>query len=220
MIVTDISRQKRSSDRLNIFLDGEFAFGVHEEVLARIGIQRGDDIDRTTINAMMAEEEFNLAKLKALRLISHRKRSEKELREKLIEKEFDPHVLDRLISHLCSLGVLNDKDFARSFVHDARMKKASGSRLLDRQLRAKGISPTIIHDVFTEVLTKESEQTAALEAARKVVRRYQSSRKNIDQEKQRQRLAQFLTRRGFDWTTISPVLKELFPHKPSSARVI
>ncbi|MBI3766423.1 MAG: regulatory protein RecX, partial [Ignavibacteriales bacterium] len=155
---------------------------------------------------------------KALRLVSYRRRSQKELRQRLLEKEFRPLVVDRVMAHLQSLGFVNDEEFARALVHDAQIKKASGRKLLHHRLREKGISPSIIRDVLTETLSEETEQNAALDAAKKLVERYGNSRKKIDQDKQRKRLAQALARRGFAWSIISPVLQTLFYNEPSSER--
>jgi regulatory protein len=137
-------------------------------------------------------------------------RSERELRFKLIEKEFDPATVDNVVHHLHTLGLINDKVFAEAFVHDAQLRKPAGKKLLFRQLRLKGIAPPVIDDVLNEKMTSDEEQTLAFNSAQHLVERYRSSRKQVDEEKQRQRVAQFLFRRGFSWATIAPVLQQLF----------
>lgn len=210
MLVTKIERQKRHLHRVNIFLDNEFAFGLHEEVLAKTRIRVGDDLTQQTIELILTHEEFTLAKQQALRFIGYRMRSERELRVKLIEKEFDPATVDNVVHHLQLLGIINDKIFAEAFIHDTQLRKPAGRRLLVQKLRLKGIAPPVIDDVLNEKVTRDEEQILAFNSAQHLMKRYRASRKNVDEEKQRQRISQFLARRGFGWDTIAPVLKQLF----------
>jgi SOS response regulatory protein OraA/RecX len=59
-------------------------------------------------------------------------------------------------------------------------------------------------------MTDQVELGLAMAEAKKVIERYQSSRKIVDEQKQRQRLARYLARRGFSWGTIGPVVRQLF----------
>ena len=56
MIVTKIERQKRNSQRVNLFLDGEFAFGIHDEVLLRSGIRKWDRLTEETLDTIRVSE--------------------------------------------------------------------------------------------------------------------------------------------------------------------
>ena len=210
MIVTRIERQKRDPHRFSIYLDGEFTFGVHEEVLVRFGLRKGDSLETDTIKSIQSSEELSLARRKALRLIHYRMRSEKELRTKLLEAEFDPGTVNSAIEQLRSIGIVDDEKFARAFVHDIHLRKPAGRRLVLQQLLLKGVPQKIIRQILDEHATVAGEQDLALEAGRTVFKRIRLSRKTIEPRKQQQRVAQFLARRGFGWETISPVLRTLF----------
>jgi regulatory protein len=218
MIVTKVERQKRDPHRVNISIDGEFAFGIRDDVLAEFGLRKGDPITQEIVDALQSSEEFSRAKQKALQLFSYRMRSERELEAKLREKEFPPAIIKRVIEQLSALGIVNDKEFARAFVHDAQLRKPAGRRLLHNRLRVKGISTAIIEEVLEENSDPDGEYERALQAATTVLKRYKSSLKVLDQKKQEQRLAQFLARRGFDWSIISPVLRQLFRTPPEEAK--
>ncbi|MBI1805164.1 MAG: RecX family transcriptional regulator [Ignavibacteriae bacterium] len=210
MTITKIERQKRDSHRVNIFIDNKFAFGIQDQVLVKFGLRKGDILDDEQINTIASSEEYNLAKQKALRYISYRTRSEKELRTKLIEKEFPPDVIDKTIEQLRDLGLINDVAFARSFVHDQQLRRPAGKRLLAQKLRLKGISNSIIQQVLSEAAGTDEERSAALEAAKKHLKRRRLPKDKLGRIKEQQRIAQFLARRGFEWSTISPVLRALF----------
>ncbi len=152
MVVTNIERQKRRPKRVNVYIDGEFAVGLHEDVLFKFGLRKGDNVDRETLVSIESAEESHLAKEKALRFIGYRLRSEKELRSKLREKQFHPQVIEDTVRYLRENRFLDDEAFTRSFVKDALMRKPTGRRLLQRQLRLKGIETDIIETILDELL--------------------------------------------------------------------
>ena len=217
MVITKIERQQRHPHRVNVYVDGEFAFGIHEEVLIKLGLRKGDGLQPQAIKEIESAEEFNLAKEKALRLVSYRLRSEKELRSRLEEKEFHPTIIDRTIEHLRTIGILDDNKFAFAFVNNLLMRKPAGKTLLQRELRSRGIPSETIQHVLQEKLGDQEEQDLALEAVRKLLKRYQSSSGQTDEKKQRQRIANFLARRGFGWSTINFVLKTLVQHQVTTS---
>ncbi len=211
MVITAIERQKTHPKRANIYCDGEFTLGVHEDVLASLGLRKGDVLDEKDFKALQEAEELNLAKEKAFRFLGYRRRSERELRAKLIELEFLPAVVGSVTEHLRKLGFVNDRAFAEAFLHDALMKKPSGARLLRQQLRLRGVSKDIVDEILREKLGAEIELSLAREAASKHMRPYGASRKKYERRKQEKRLADFLSRRGFAWDTVASILKEFVP---------
>lgn len=212
MVITKIERQKKNPKRVNIYCDDEFGVGIHEDVLVKFGLRKGDVLDEHQLQQLESAEEFNLAKEKALKFISYRQRSEKEVRSKLLVQEFHPSVIDRVLSYLKDLGLLNDRAFAEAYVHDLLMKKPAGATLVRQQLRLKGIDKSIIDDVLHTQLDVDTQIMLAREAAKKHMRRYRTSRKKQERLKQQKRLVDFLARRGFAWDTVSSVVKEFFPH--------
>jgi regulatory protein len=218
MQVTGIERQKGNPRKANVYLDGEFAFGIHIDLLASLGIRAGDTLGKEAIENILAQEEFSLAKSYSLRYLGRRRRTVKEVHDKLIQREFSPHTVEAVIAHLTELRFLNDVEFSKALVHDIQLRKPSGRKLLRQKLRLKGVSPSVIEDVLNEVASEQEEEDLAMEEAQKLMRRYSASRKTIEQGKQEQRLAQHLARRGFHWATIVPVVKKVFrPHAGGGA---
>ncbi len=212
MIITKIERQKRHPDRVNIYLDGEFALGLHKEVIVKFGLRKGDELQSELMDKLNSTEEFTLAKQKALRFLNYRMRSEKEVRTKLIEKEFHLKTIDQVLEYLRSLDFINDIKFAKAFINDFQIKKPAGKRLLQQKLRQKGISNSIIQDILGKV-DDSIENKSALEAAKKQLKKYRMSRKKIEPMKQQQQIVRFLQNRGFTWSIISTVLKNIFHNK-------
>jgi regulatory protein len=210
MIITRIERQKRHPDRVNVYVDGDFAFGLSEEVWFRFGLRKGDTIDPGLRSTLTGAEELTRARRDALRLLNYRMRSEHELRTRLREKEYPPDCINGVIAHLERLGLINDLEYARMLLRDMRLRKPSGTRLLKLELRRRGISDDVTRKAIEgEEAVNDGE--AAMEAARQALRKFRSTIRKTDPKKQKERLAGFLARRGFSWSTIAPILKSLFP---------
>jgi regulatory protein len=212
MTITKIERQKKNTQRVNIFLDGEFAFGIHRAVLLRWGIRSGDTLTDNQKFRLMSEEEGHRARLDALRLLRSRLRTEHEIREKLREREYGTPVIDTVITSLQESGMLNDTRFAEAFVHDMQLRNNAGPRLLRQKLNQRGVPPPVIEQ-FLGRISGEEQLACALHTARRYLRKTPRIRSGDIPIKQQQAVSRHLFRRGFDWTTIGLVLKKLFGNR-------
>ena len=113
MRITRIEPQKKNPHRKNIYADEQFLIGVSDETLLRFGLRTGDELGDATLKALQATEELLGAKSVALRFLARRQRTEKEIRNKLREKEFGDEEIQKTIDDLRTLGFLNDEEFAR-----------------------------------------------------------------------------------------------------------
>jgi regulatory protein len=196
--VTAIERQKRNPDRVSVYLDGAFAFGIDEEVLFRNPIHEGDELSESFIDDVLLSDEYVRAKAKALRLLSHRALTNGELRQKLAERDFSERTSERVITDLVRVGLLNDGAFASSFVHARMLQRPSSKRLLVQELKHKGIGDEEAKSAVYEAYGPESEE----QVAGKLFREKTASLKGEDPKKARKKAVDFLFRRGFDWEVI------------------
>jgi len=137
---------------------------------------------------------------KALRFLSFRPRSEKEIRNHLKSKT--QHALETVIQKLKSLDYVNDEEFATWWVEQRQKHSPRGARLIKSELYQKGVSQEIIDKVLLE--DEEGEVGRALEAAKKKLRSY-----DLKSRESKQKMGQYLARRGFDWETIKETLDRL-----------
>lgn len=98
--ITKIERQKRIKDRYNLFIDEQFAFSVHEDILIKQRLVKGTVISIEHFKVILHAQEKQQAYLDAIRLLSVRLRSEHELKARLKQKGYEPEIraitLDRL----------------------------------------------------------------------------------------------------------------------------
>lgn len=201
--ITRIERQKNSSPRYNIHIDGTYRFSVHEEVLVRFALFKGMKVVAEEIGRILAEEERNKVRQTALRYLGYRPRTTREVERHLAAKGYEPDLVRRAVSEMTDRGYLNDRRFAEAWVEERRGRKGYGALALKRELEQKGISPVIAEDVLSG-LDDEGEQKLARETAEKRYRRLAGEAWPTVER----RLGQYLLRRGFEPSLVYGLLHE------------
>lgn len=114
--ITALRFQKRNKNRVNVYVDGQFAFGLAaiEAAHLRVGQTLGDgDVAR-----LQRQDEVERAYERALNFLSYRPRSEAEVRRKLREKNVEDEVIEVVVERLTRTGLLDDREFARYWVEN------------------------------------------------------------------------------------------------------
>jgi regulatory protein len=138
-------------------------------------------------------EQLQKAKDAAYKYLSYRARSVKEVRDKLVQKEFAEEIIEQVVDDLQRQKLLNDREFARRFV-EARLGRANGSRKLAQELRRKGIETEIIDEVLGEFAATLDSEERAVGLLGKQAWRY----RGLERDKAKRRMLGFLARRGYD----------------------
>src|SRR4051812_15148686 len=114
--ITALEPQVRRPDRVSVFVDGEFALGVHAEVAASAGLRVGQAISVAALRELAAAEEKRWIRESALRLLGYRARSRAELRQRLLRKHYEPGLVEEALDLLQRGGLVDDADFSRGWV--------------------------------------------------------------------------------------------------------
>jgi regulatory protein len=194
--ITGLKLQKRNKERVNVYLDGAFAFGLSKIVAA--WLHTGQELSEEKIAELQAQDNVEIALQRALNYLSYRPRSEKEVRQNLKKHDTHPGVIDEIIDRLKRGGLVNDSSFAELWVENRSEFRPRGARMLRSELWQKGISD----EVISETLDDLDETSLALKAARKKARRY----RDLEREEFRKKLFGFLARRGFHYGIIAEVV--------------
>ncbi len=202
-IVTKIEVQKRNRKRRSVFIDGKFAFGLDEEVLYKSRLKKGESLTQQRIDEITEEERKKEAKDVALKFLSFRRRTEKQIREKLKKKEFDEKTIEATIDKLKEFDLINDLEFATSWVKERLVFKPRGKRLLKQELWKKGINKDIIEQVTKELC--QDEDKSAFQLVEKIKKRY----KNLEPQVAKRRMYNLLLRRGFSYEITRKALSQL-----------
>ena len=150
-------------------------------------------------------DEFSKAKRAAFGSLKIRNRSEKEIREKLTRKKFNPDTIEQTVQYLKSVDLINDRQFARDWIR-MRLAKPFGLRRIFFELKSmKGIPQEILKEEIASVEQNSSEESTIEALAKKCAHKY----KNLEAAKRNRRLYEFLARRGFNVDIITKVIEKL-----------
>ncbi len=198
--ITAIVVQKRSPNRVNIYLDGEFAFGLARIVAAWLRI--GQELSEEKIERLQAEESRERAFQQAILFLSYRSRSESEIRQNLRKHEFPEPVIETTLERLREGGLANDNQFARAWVENRTTFRPRSRRLMAMELRQKGLNEEAVASAVENV----DDEALAYEAAQKRAARF----RDLEWNEFRKKLSDFLARRGFSYSVIAPVITRIW----------
>ncbi len=194
--ITAIEVQKRSPNRVNIHLDGEFAFGLARIVAAWLRV--GQELNDEKIEQLQAEDTRERAFQQAMLFLSYRARSDSEIRQNLHKHEIPEPVIEQTLERLRLDGLANDHQFARAWVENRSTFRPRSRRMMAMELRQKGLNEEAVSSAVETV----DDEALAYEAALKRAPRL----KNLEWNEFRKKLSEFLARRGFPYAVIAPVV--------------
>jgi regulatory protein len=198
--ITAIEAQKRQPNRVNIHLDGEFAFGLTRIIAAWLRV--GQELSEEKIEQLQAEEARERAFQQAMLFLSYRARSESEIRQNLRKHEYPEPVIEQTITRLRENGLANDKQFARAWVENRSTFRPRSRRLMAMELRQKGLDAEAVSSAVERV----DDEALAYEAAQKRAARL----KDLEWNEFRKKLSDFLARRGFSYSVVAPVVTRIW----------
>ena len=200
-LITDIKAQKRNPQRVAIYLDGEFAFGLARIVAAWLAV--GRKLDDREIAKLQDQDTLESAHQKALHFLSYRPRSVAEIEKKLAEKGFSEQMVADTVGRLQSSGLLNDEQFARTWVENRESFHPRSPRALSFELKQKGVAEEAIRQAIGDM---PDEDSLAYQAAESHMRRLVA----LDHISFKKKLVGYLGRRGFSYEVIFRIVDRLW----------
>lgn len=128
------------------------------------------------------------ARERALRLLTHRPRSESELRSRL-SRDFTPETIDHVLSRLREQSLVDDAEFARLWTESRDRQRPRSATAIRRELLSHGIEPTLADDAVGAVDDEDSAYRAGAKFARRLA--------DADHDSFRRKLWAHLQRRGY-----------------------
>ncbi len=196
-VITAIKQQIKQRGRYSVYVDGAYAFSLSEAGLIEKRLASGQELDAGALKELKKAAGLDKAYGNVLRYVAMRPRSEWEVRDYFRRKGIDAEYGATIISRLRELRMLDDAQFARSWVANRRLLRATSKRRLRLELAQKHISENIIDEVLSE------DEVDERDTLRELVAKKQSRYPD------RQKFMQYLARQGFSFSDISAVLEEI-----------
>jgi len=193
--ITALRVQKRNKDRANVYIDGEFAFGL--DLIEAAKLSKGQFLGDEEIAALKVIDEIGRAHEAALTFLAHRPRSKSEITQRLRKHGYPEPAIEAALARLAQAGLVDDEAFAEYWVRNREQFRPRGRYALRQELRQKGVESQVIEAVLEDLDESESAYRAAQERLASWMR--------LDELSVRRKLAGFLQRRGFGYEVIQEV---------------
>ena len=148
---------------------------------------------------MSQYELSDRAKLAALRLLSHRPRSVKELRDRLAQR-FPDHVVESTVSSLLETSLLDDEAFAQWWTSSRTGARPMSAAMISAELKKKGLDA----DLISRAIASVDDEVNARALARRLARSIPTD----DFEQFARRLSGRMARRGYSDGLVDALLEE------------
>ena len=99
-IITKIELQKRTKDRVNVYINEEFAFACSAEIIYTYSLSKDKNIDMDYLKEIIDEDNYIKCKSYALKIIERTYKTEKQIFDKLAQKEYDEKIINKTIDFL------------------------------------------------------------------------------------------------------------------------
>ncbi|CAM3852745.1 recombination regulator RecX [Mesobacillus zeae] len=217
-IIAKISVQKHNKERYSIFTDSgkgeEYAFSVDEDVLIKHGLKKGMELDDLSLTEILFHDDIRKTYNQAIQYLSHRMRSEKEVRAHLQKKEIAEPVINEAIHRLYQFDFLNDREFATAYLRTQVNTSDKGPSLIRQELKEKGIAGALIDETMAEYAIDAQIEKAIKIGSKFAVKNVRDSSRIL-----KQKLEQLLLRKGYPFSIISIALEEVVVEKQDNAEM-
>jgi len=177
---------------------------MSEDVFVSANLAVGNEVDELYLVDLEQKENDRKAFYSALTLLNYRMRSTAELRKRLIQKEYYHDTIDRVIEKLNEKKFLNDETFARAFINDKINNRLLGPVALRRELFPHKLD----NELIEKLLLKAYEETPEIELVERLLLKRRINEGQKLTQKEKNRLINFLQRRGHTWGVINSVLNK------------
>jgi len=208
--ITSLRFQKGNQERVNVYLEGEYAFALPAIEAAKL--RKGQFLSDEEIHALQAVDLEAKAFDRAIRFLGVRPRSEWEVRQNL--RRYRPRggetlteaQIEQVIERLQTRQYLNDEEFARYWVEQRNQFKPRSPQALRYELRRKGVAAQIVDSIIEQ---ETDPRSAALDAARRQAYRWHT----LEEAEFQKKMAALLQRRGFRWEIIRDVIQQVWQER-------
>lgn len=190
--ITKLEVQKKNKERVNVFIDGDYALAVTLQVA--LELKKGQHLSDAEIERLQQQDQRHKAYQRALSYLSFRARSRVEMERYLRGKKVEPEVIADTLQRLAEENLLDDTAFAEAWVEDRSRFKPKSAQALRYELRQKGLTETDIEQALTDL----DEADLAWQALEPKLYRWQS----LEEQDFRKKAMGFLSRRGFSYEIV------------------
>jgi regulatory protein len=207
VIITKLEQQKKSTSRLNLYIDNQFFAGISSNTLTKFNLYKGKEITQKELNEILHQELKQRFLDRAVNYLTRAPKTESRLRRYLNELKYKKRgqwydedieinfeqIFNEIIDHLKDIKLLDDEKFAQLFVESRIKNKPRGKFVLVSELISKGVDKEIAKKVCDELIEDEYDILK-----RTFHKKYKSYNLDLSDSKK----ISYLQRKGFSYDLI------------------
>ena len=195
------------NDRFVLEFDNGKKTKISYEKFNELNLSKNIPISNEMYTVLINEDNFENAKSKIFNYINFKLRTKKEIYNKLISYKINEEQIKEIMDFLERNEVYNDKLYAKSYINDMLELKKWSIKKIKYELIRKGIDEYLLEDIFYEMnINDDIEFQNALYLIK-------NKYKNMDfsnlEYKDKNKIYNYLSYRGFSYDTISSVIEAL-----------
>ena len=193
--------KKRPNGLYTIYLDNFNSYDFYEEIILKYELLLTKNIEEDELNEIIKDNKNYESYYDALKTLKRTIKTKEEIRKLLTEKKYSKENITFAINTLEKQGYLNDKSYAKSYVHNCIITTTKGPKKIILELEKKGIK----EEDYKEAL-EEYTESIEKEKIEKLISKKIKSNHNKSAKILKQKLLQDLTNNGFHQDIIKEVL--------------
>ena len=157
-IITDLQSDPMDANKVHVFIDGKHAFVLSIDVVASQLLYAGQECPPERVQMLQNFEAQQQTYEAALVFLSYRPRSIREVEQRLRKKGHEPEQIEAAIARLRKVGLIDDREFSRSWINNRQTISPRGPRLLRSELYQKGVPREIVDTAMSEYQERQAER--------------------------------------------------------------
>lgn len=203
-VITKIEVQKKNKDRVNVYINEEFSFACSMELVYTCNLSKDKEINIDSLKEIIDKDNLIKCKSYALRVLEKTYKTERQIFDKLLQKEYEEKVIDKTIDFLKEYKFIDDEKYTEAYIKDK--VKSQGKNKIKYALINKGISETLVKEKLS-YLDKGIEENTALKLAEKKYRLLVKNESDI--RKIYKKLGDYLVRNGYNLDITQNILNNI-----------
>ncbi|TPR14575.1 recombination regulator RecX [Apilactobacillus timberlakei] len=169
--ITKISSQKRKG-RFNVYIDDHYAFPISENVMIKYRVFKGMEVDEKLKHELINADNISKLYSKAIDFLSHQLRTENEVVKKLSNFTEDDSEIETVINQLKGQHLINDQNYADSYVRTEVKKQDKGPANVFFKLKSKSVSEDKIQNAIENFYSDEDTMDNCVVQAKKIFNKH------------------------------------------------
>lgn len=172
MEIEEIIRvEKKGTERYRLYFNSGRTIDVYEDIVIKHQLFKGTQMTENFIQRVQLDNQKEFFFQKALYYTSTQLRTEKEVRQFLMQKEADEEQIQMVIERLYHLNLLNDGEYAKSYVRTQARVGDKGPSVIVQKLQQKGVDKALVEEALSEY-SDASQIDNVIRQAEKLQKRY------------------------------------------------